>query len=42
MVLVYFSALPYSFDIEPLDARGVAASFLIKERHYYYSIIYLQ
>ena len=29
MVLVYFSALPYSFDIEPLDAGGVAASMNI-------------
>ncbi len=30
MVLGYFSALPYSLDIEPLDARGAAACIYVK------------
>ena len=34
MVLGYLSALPYSFDIEPLDARGAAASILYDEDNF--------
>ena len=30
MVLGYFSALPYSLDIEPLDAKGAATSIFNK------------
>ena len=32
MVLGYFCALPYSFDIEPLKAKGAAASIAKKSK----------